>query len=127
MKEKTMDEHWEDFLAEHIPTITDHAKKTAKKYGLQPEDLIAHGDYALTRAVARFKQDHANQHTDSPTEFNTYFQNQLSRHLDSEAKKLIGGPSQKMQNEAKIVATPIAKPPVTEIDPAGYIPQPPRR
>ena len=121
-------DHWSDFLIEWAPKINYHAQNAARQYGVDPEELVSEvGKTALEHAVHTYDPNNISEHTNAPTQFKTHAENTIKNMMNTHASKLKGGVSQAIQREAKQYATPVETPPVTNIDPKGYIPQPPKR
>jgi hypothetical protein len=127
MSNNTLDKHWNDLLIEHAKAIHGHAKRAGAFYNVDPQELIAHGDHGIKKAFATYDPDYISPRTKKPVEFKTWLDSTMGHVMDEEAKKLKGGVSQRIQTEGKAVSTPTDVPPVTMIDPKGYIPQPPKK
>lgn len=127
MSVKKPEDHFNDMMIEWAPKINFHAKNTATQYGIDPEDLVSEvGHSALWHAIHTYDPNNISEHTNKPTSFKTHAEHTIKNAMRNYASKLSGGVSQNIKQQAAQFKEPAVVPPVTEIDPTGYIPQLPK-
>ena len=128
MSKKTPEDHFNDMLIEWAPKINFHAKNTANQYGADPEELVGEvGHSALWHAIHTYDPTNISEHTNKPTSFKTHAEHTIKNAMKNYANKLNNNISQSVKQQASQLKDPATVPAVKEIDPTGYIPQPPKR